>query len=66
MQSGEIPSIGVDSTLMGLELDQTGAMQVPPAGFPAGWYTGAPSPGEDGPAVIAGHVDWDGEPGVFF
>jgi sortase (surface protein transpeptidase) len=62
----EIPSIGVDSTLMGLGLDQTGAMQVPPGGFPAGWYTGAPTPGEDGPAVIAGHVDWDGEPGVFF
>lgn len=62
----EIPSIGVDSTLMGLGLDQTGAMQVPPGGFPAGWYTGAPTPGEEGPAVIAGHVDWDGEPGVFF
>lgn len=62
----EIPSIGVDSKLMGLGLDQTGAMQVPPGGFPAGWYTGAPTPGEDGPAVIAGHVDWDGEPGVFF
>ena len=24
------------------------------------------SPGELGPAIIAGHVDWDGPPGVFF
>lgn len=26
---------------------------------------GAPTPGELGPAIIVGHVDWDG-PGVFF
>lgn len=62
----EVPSIGVDSSLMGLGLDAQGAMQVPAEGFPAGWYTGAPTPGETGPAVIAGHVDWDGAPGVFF
>lgn len=62
----EVPSIGVDSSLMGLGLDATGAMQVPAEGFPAGWYTGAPTPGETGPAVIAGHVDWAGAPGVFF
>ncbi|MGY3555408.1 class F sortase [Williamsia sp. R60] len=62
----EVPSIGVDSSLMGLGLDAQGAMQVPAEGFPAGWYTGAPTPGETGPAVIAGHVDWAGAPGVFF
>ena len=28
--------------------------------------TEAPTPGELGPAIIAGHVDWDGSPGVFF
>ena len=43
-----------------------GTLEVPPTGFPAGWYTGAPTPGELGPAIIAGHVDLDGEPGVFF
>ena len=61
-----IPSIGVDSDLMGLGLQADGTLQVPPTGFPAGWYTGAPTPGELGPAIIAGHVDWDGRPGVFF
>ena len=60
-----IPAIAVDSTLMELGLRDDGTMEVPPAGFPAGWYTGAPTPGELGPAVIAGHVDWTG-PGVFY
>jgi len=62
----QIPAIGVDSALMGLGLQDDGTMQLPPTGFPAGWYTGAPSPGERGPAIIAGHVDWGGRPGVFY
>jgi Sortase domain len=61
----QIPAIGVDSKLMALGLRADGSMQVPPGGFPAGWYTGAPTPGEPGPAIIAGHVDWNG-PGVFY
>ena len=61
----QIAAIGVDSTLMDLGLKDDGTMEVPPRGFPAGWYTGAPTPGELGPAVIAGHVDWKG-PGVFY
>jgi sortase (surface protein transpeptidase) len=62
----QIPSIGVDSELMDLGLQDDGTLEVPPAGFPAGWFTGAPTPGERGPAVIAGHVDWGGSPGVFY
>jgi len=62
----EIPAIGVDSTLVGLGLQADGTLQVPPAGFPAGWYSGAPTPGERGPAVIVGHVDWGGHAGVFY
>ncbi|HSP37156.1 MAG TPA: class F sortase [Frankiaceae bacterium] len=61
----QIPAIGVDSGLMGLGRRPDGTMQVPPTGFPAGGYTLAPTPGELGPAVVAGHVDWDGAPGVF-
>ena len=61
-----IPAIGVDSGLMALGLQSDGSLEVPPEGFPAGWYTDAPTPGELGPAIIAGHVDWDGAPGVFF
>ncbi|MFC0646098.1 class F sortase [Cellulomonas phragmiteti] len=60
----QIPAIGVDAELMRLGLQADGTMEVPPGGFPAGWFDGAPTPGELGPAVIAGHVDWAG-PGVF-
>src|SRR5450759_2945164 len=61
----QIASIGVDSALMALGLRADGSMEVPPRGFPAGWYTGGPTPGELGPAIIAGHVDWTG-PAVFY
>lgn len=60
-----VPAIGVDSELMDLGLNADGTMEVPPEAFPAGWYTGAPTPGERGPAVLAGHVDWNGAHGVF-
>ena len=62
----QIPAIGVDSELMDLGLQDDGTLEVPPSGFPAGWFTGAPTPGEQGPAVLAGHVDWGGAPGVFW
>ncbi len=61
-----IPEIGVDSVLMELGLQADGSLEVPSSGFPAGWFTGAPAPGATGPAVMAGHVDWEGEPGVFY
>ena len=61
-----VPAIGVDSELMELGLQDDGSLEVPPGGFPAGWFTGAPMPGEIGPAVMAGHVDWNGSPGVFY
>lgn len=51
---------------MDLGLQPDGSMEVPPGAHPAGWYTGAPTPGELGPAIIAGHVNWNGDPGVFF
>jgi hypothetical protein len=60
-----IPTAGVDAALTGAALDATGAL-VPPANPAAvGWYVGGPRPGETGPAVVTGHVDWAGTPGVF-
>jgi hypothetical protein len=61
----EIPALGVVSDVVGLGLRADGTMEVPSGAYPAGWYTGAPTPGELGPAIIAGHVNWAGEPGVF-
>ncbi|MFH8474127.1 class F sortase [Streptomyces sp. NPDC018000] len=54
-----IPSIGVNSSLMRLGLNEDGTVQVPPAekGMTAGWYTGGAVPGERGAAVLIGHND---------
>ncbi len=60
-----VPAIGVDTELMDLGLNPDGTLEVPPGAFPAGWYTGGPTPGERGPAVIAGHVSWRSDAGVF-
>lgn len=39
-----VPAIDVDSELMTLGLRGDGSLEVPPEGFPAGWYTGGPTP----------------------
>lgn len=62
----QIPALGVTSGIMELGLERDGSMEVPPGAYPVGWYTGSPTPGELGPAVLAGHVDWGGEPGAFY
>ena len=62
----EIPAIGVGSSLVRLGLNADGTMQVPGDFQVAGWFTGAPQPGQLGPAVIAGHVDSRTGPAVFY
>ncbi|WP_081682608.1 class F sortase [Marmoricola sp. URHB0036] len=59
-----IPAIGVDSSLMHLGLESDGTLETPPGAFPAGWFTGSPTPGQLGPAIIVGHVRYV-TPGVF-
>ncbi|QCW51155.2 class F sortase [Nocardioides dongxiaopingii] len=60
-----IPTIDVDVEVMDLGLLPDGTLEVPPGAFPAGWYDGSPTPGELGPAILAGHVHYDETPGVF-
>ena len=62
----QVPSIGADSPLLDLGLQADGTLAVPPDAASVGWFTGGPTPGELGPAVIVGHVDWAGEPGIFY
>ncbi len=62
----QIPALGVTSRIMELGLKRDGSMEVPPGAYPVGWYDGSPTPGQLGPAVLAGHVDWQGEPGAFY
>ncbi|MFF7609222.1 class F sortase [Streptomyces parvulus] len=61
-----VPAIGVSSALEALGRDRDGAMQTPRDPGLAGWYTPGPAPGQRGPAVIAGHVTWDGDRSVFY
>ncbi|MGP4004455.1 class F sortase [Streptomyces sp. 8N706] len=61
-----IPSLKVSSSLVKLGLGKGGAMETPTDPAKAGWYTPGPTPGAKGPAVIAGHVTWNGAQAVFF
>ncbi|MCX5230812.1 class F sortase [Streptomyces sp. NPDC006553] len=62
-----IPDIGIDVSLIALELDGAGALRPPPATTPtvAGWYADGTAPGAPGTAVVAGHVDTPLGPAVF-
>jgi hypothetical protein len=61
-----IPAIGLRTRLIRLSLRQSGALQVPGSTDVAGWFDDGPSPGQPGPAIIAGHVDSVTGPAVFF
>jgi LPXTG-site transpeptidase (sortase) family protein len=60
-----IPSLGVSSELETLGQNGGGAMTTPKNPDLAGWYEPGPTPGSRGPAVIAGHVTWNGADAVF-
>lgn len=62
----EVPSIGVSTgPIIDLGLADDGALEVPGDAVTTGWFTGSPSPGETGPAVLAAHVDYNHVPGTF-
>jgi hypothetical protein len=61
-----IAAIGVDTTLERLGLNGDGTIEVPSDPNQAGWYTNGPAPGEQGPAVILGHLDSATGPAVFW
>ena len=61
-----VPAIGVASDrLVDLGVDRDGALEVPADAVTPGWFDLSPQPGDAGPAVIAGHVDYNGREGVF-
>jgi len=62
-----IPSIGVSSpALVDLGKAADGSLEVPADPADPGWFAPGPAPGQFGPAVVAGHVDGGGGPGVFY
>ena len=63
----EIPAIDVDAKVIELGLRRDGSLEVPTDYSEVGWWAGGPRPGDDGPAVMTGHVDSRKTgPGVFY
>lgn len=61
-----IPALGVDARIASLGVAATGEMDVPNEAGTVAWYEYGPSPGQDGSAVLAAHVDYNGVRGIFF
>ena len=61
-----IPSKDIDSRLGGVGLEPDGTIGAPEGYQQAAWYERGPRPGQNGPAVIVGHVDSRLGPAVFF
>lgn len=62
-----VPAIDLRTeNLVRLGRTDSGRLEVPDRWQAVGWYTGGPAPGQAGPAVMAGHVDSDDGPAVFY
>lgn len=61
----EINSLDIDlATIIGVGIETNGDMEIPPADE-VGWYRYGPSPGQQGSAVLAAHIAYEGTDGVF-
>jgi len=61
----KIPRLGVDAPVISVGLTPQMAMDVPQRAEDVGWYEYSTRPGMKGNSVLAGHLDWNGQPGVF-
>lgn len=61
-----IPALGIDAQIVALGVADYGEMEVPRDAGTVAWYEYGPSPGQEGSAVLAAHVDYNGERGIFF
>lgn len=62
----EIPAIDVDAPIIDIGMKTSTEMEVPDRPEEVGWFDLSRRPGEIGPAILAGHVDWTDGPAVFF
>jgi hypothetical protein len=60
-----IPSLNVHRAVEGVGVNRFGVMNLPVNGWNAGWYTGGPTPGAPGDAVIEGHAGFPNQPMIF-
>jgi LPXTG-site transpeptidase (sortase) family protein len=62
----KIPSINVNAVIESVGLTAQMAMDTSDDPDNVGWYNLGPRPGQEGAAVLAGHLDWyEGEKSVF-
>lgn len=61
-----VPAARIDTRLQRVGLAKDGTISPPKGWTEAGWYDQGPRPGQQGPAVIVGHVDSRSGPAVFF
>jgi sortase (surface protein transpeptidase) len=61
-----IPAIGVNARVIPLGLNRDQTIQVPTNAADTGWFRPGPEPGEQGAAVIVGHVATRSGRGVFY
>lgn len=52
-----IPKVEIDTSVVPVGLQPTGSVNLPDSFEKVGWYSGGPTPGELGPAIMVGHVD---------
>ncbi|MGF2615083.1 class F sortase [Rossellomorea vietnamensis] len=61
-----IPKLEIDAPIKEFGLDSEGSMEVPENGVDVAWFEPGIQPGQKGNAVLAGHVDDEKQPAVFF
>jgi sortase (surface protein transpeptidase) len=64
----KVPAVKINAPVIPVGIRPDGAIEVPPLSkvYQVGWYANGPTPGENGPAVLVGHVDSKKGPGAFF
>ena|GEM_PF-473116 len=60
-----VPRLGVDAAVIAVGLTPQLAMDIPQRAEEIGWYEYSTRPGMKGNSILAGHLDWNGQPGVF-
>lgn len=60
-----IPALGADGPVVPTGVNDAGELAIPADAGQLVWWRFGPTPGAPGSAVIAGHLDWKGELGVF-
>lgn len=61
-----VPRVGLTAKLRPVQLTDRGQMPLPADPASAGWLDSSAAPGENGTAVLAGHVDTQDGPAAFY